>query len=205
MDIELAVDAMEMAEHVDLLVLFSGDGDFRSSCRGHSAQGRPGRGGVDDIDPTADGRRRTAATGRRVHRFGPANSADRSRPWRAAGAGGEPPAGAICARPAAGRRAGARIGALQAPSAIAFDVGPSRDCAACPRLVEYRDANRAAFPDWSNAPVPSFGKASARLLIVGLAPGLRGANRTGRPFTGDYAGDLLYADVAAVRLRFRRL
>ncbi|MGA8712537.1 MAG: uracil-DNA glycosylase [Roseiarcus sp.] len=81
---------------------------------------------------------------------------------------------------------------MQAPSAIAFDVGPSRDCAACPRLVEYRDANRAAFPDWSNAPVPSFGKASARLLIVGLAPGLRGANRTGRPFTGDYAGDLLY-------------
>jgi uracil-DNA glycosylase family 4 len=81
---------------------------------------------------------------------------------------------------------------LQPPSTIAFDVGPSRDCAACPRLVQYRDANRAAFPDWSNAPVPSFGETSARLLIVGLAPGLRGANRTGRPFTGDYAGDLLY-------------
>jgi uracil-DNA glycosylase len=75
---------------------------------------------------------------------------------------------------------------------MAFDIGPSRDCSACPRLVEFRDANRAAFPDWSNAPVPSFGEASARLLIVGLAPGLRGANRTGRPFTGDYAGDLLY-------------
>jgi uracil-DNA glycosylase family 4 len=76
---------------------------------------------------------------------------------------------------------------------LAFDVSPSRDCAACPRLVEYREANRAAFPTWSNAPVCSFGQASARLLIVGLAPGLRGANRTGRPFTGDYAGDLLYA------------
>ncbi len=75
---------------------------------------------------------------------------------------------------------------------MAFDIGPSRDCAACPRLVRFREANRAAFPDWSNAPVPSFGEASARLLIVGLAPGLRGANRTGRPFTGDYAGDLLY-------------
>ena len=75
---------------------------------------------------------------------------------------------------------------------MAFDIGPSRDCPACPRLVQFRDANRAAFPDWSNAPVPSFGEASARLLIVGLAPGLRGANRTGRPFTGDYAGDLLY-------------
>ena len=76
---------------------------------------------------------------------------------------------------------------------MAFDVSPPRDCAVCSRLAEYRAANRAAFPDWSNAPVNSFGEASARLLIVGLAPGLRGANRTGRPFTGDYAGDLLYA------------
>jgi uracil-DNA glycosylase family 4 len=75
---------------------------------------------------------------------------------------------------------------------VAFDVGPARDCGECPRLVRFREANRAAFPDWSNAPVPSFGEASARLLIVGLAPGLKGANRTGRPFTGDYAGDLLY-------------
>jgi uracil-DNA glycosylase len=76
---------------------------------------------------------------------------------------------------------------------LAFDVSPPRDCAACSRLAEYREANRVAFPGWSNAPVSSFGEASARLLIVGLAPGLRGANRTGRPFTGDYAGDLLYA------------
>jgi uracil-DNA glycosylase len=75
---------------------------------------------------------------------------------------------------------------------MAFDVSPPRDCCACPRLAEYRAANRSAYPDWSNAPVESFGAASARLLIVGLAPGLRGANRTGRPFTGDYAGDLLY-------------
>ena len=70
--------------------------------------------------------------------------------------------------------------------------GPERDCALCPRLVEFRHANRAAFPDFHNAPVPSFGPLSARLLIVGLAPGLKGANRTARPFTGDYAGDLLY-------------
>jgi uracil-DNA glycosylase family 4 len=75
---------------------------------------------------------------------------------------------------------------------MAFDVGPPRDCMACPRLAEFRAANRAAFPDWFNGPVPSFGPPDARLLIVGLAPGLRGANRTGRPFTGDYAGDLLY-------------
>jgi uracil-DNA glycosylase family 4 len=69
---------------------------------------------------------------------------------------------------------------------------PARDCALCPRLVAYRAANRAAHPDWFNAPVPSFGDLDARLLVVGLAPGVRGANRTGRPFTGDFAGVLLY-------------
>jgi len=70
---------------------------------------------------------------------------------------------------------------------------PPSDCPLCPRLAEFRATQRAAHPDWFNAPVPPFGTASAELLIVGLAPGLRGANRTGRPFTGDYAGDLLYA------------
>jgi len=63
----------------------------------------------------------------------------------------------------------------------------------CPRLVAFRQQNRAKEPLWHNAPVPSFGGDDARLLIVGLAPGLKGANRTGRPFTGDFAGDLLYA------------
>ena len=67
-----------------------------------------------------------------------------------------------------------------------------RDCARCPRLVAYRAANQRAEPAWFNGPAPSFGDANARLLIVGLAPGRTGANRTGRPFTGDYAGDLLY-------------
>ncbi len=69
---------------------------------------------------------------------------------------------------------------------------PGRDCALCPRLKAFRDDWRDREPTWFNAPVASFGPASARILIVGLAPGLRGANRTGRPFTGDYAGDLLY-------------
>jgi uracil-DNA glycosylase family 4 len=69
---------------------------------------------------------------------------------------------------------------------------PGRDCALCPRLVAYREANRAANPSWFNAPVPSFGLLEAGLLVVGLAPGVRGANRTGRPFTGDFAGVLLY-------------
>jgi uracil-DNA glycosylase family 4 len=70
---------------------------------------------------------------------------------------------------------------------------PGRNCPRCPRLVAFRKEWRTREPSWFNAPVPSFGPVDARLLIVGLAPGLRGANRTGRPFTGDYAGDLLYA------------
>ncbi|MBE7210666.1 MAG: uracil-DNA glycosylase [Gluconacetobacter diazotrophicus] len=69
---------------------------------------------------------------------------------------------------------------------------PPRDCPLCPRLAAYRDVNRAAEPGWWNAPVPSWGPRDARLLVLGLAPGVRGANRTGRPFTGDYAGTLLY-------------
>jgi uracil-DNA glycosylase len=69
---------------------------------------------------------------------------------------------------------------------------PPADCALCPRLVDLRQRSRAAFPDWHNAPVASFGDRRARLLVVGLAPGLRGANRTGRPFTGDGAGEILY-------------
>jgi uracil-DNA glycosylase len=70
---------------------------------------------------------------------------------------------------------------------------PAADCQLCPRLAVFRADNRRAFPDWHNAPVASFGDPTARLLIVGLAPGLRGANRTGRPFTGDHAGEILYA------------
>ncbi|WKW50379.1 uracil-DNA glycosylase [Rhodomicrobium lacus] len=69
---------------------------------------------------------------------------------------------------------------------------PEPDCLFCPRLADFRRVNKAGHPDWFNAPVPSFGSPDASLLIVGLAPGLRGANRTGRPFTGDYAGVLLY-------------
>ena len=69
---------------------------------------------------------------------------------------------------------------------------PPRDCPLCPRLVAYRRENQAQHPDWFNGPAPSFGDKDARLLIVGLAPGRKGANRTGRPFTGDYAGTLLF-------------
>lgn len=73
-----------------------------------------------------------------------------------------------------------------------MESAPPPDCPLCPRLVAFRQHWRALKPNWHNAPVPSFLGADVRLLIVGLAPGLQGANRTGRPFTGDWAGDLLY-------------
>ena len=74
---------------------------------------------------------------------------------------------------------------------------PPRDCPLCPRLVEYRAENRRAHPDWWNGPAPSFGDLKARLLVLGLGPGRQGANRTGRPFTGDFAGVLLYETLIA--------
>jgi uracil-DNA glycosylase family 4 len=77
------------------------------------------------------------------------------------------------------------------------DLEPARDCPLCPRLQAYRTVSRTAEPLWHNAPVASFGPLDARLLVVGLAPGLKGANRTGRPFTGDYAGELLYQTLLA--------
>jgi uracil-DNA glycosylase family 4 len=79
------------------------------------------------------------------------------------------------------------------PGAALLATEPDRNCPLCPRLADFRAQARAREPSWFNSPVPSFGDPDARLLIVGLAPGLQGANRTGRPFTGDYAGDLLYA------------
>lgn len=78
---------------------------------------------------------------------------------------------------------------LQVPPPVSE---PLRDCPLCPRLVAYRRANQAEHPDWFNGPAPSFGDPDARLLVAGLAPGRTGANRAGRPFTGDFAGVLLY-------------
>ena len=86
------------------------------------------------------------------------------------------------------------------------EAEPPRDCPLCPRLRDFRDVWREREPTWHNAPVPTFtppdGDETVRLLIVGLAPGLRGANRTGRPFTGDYAGVLLYDTL--IRFGFAR-
>lgn len=71
-------------------------------------------------------------------------------------------------------------------------ICPKQDCALCPRLVAYREENKRKFPSYYNGSVPPFGALDAKILIVGLAPGLNGANQTARPFTGDYAGDVLY-------------
>lgn len=92
----------------------------------------------------------------------------------------------------------------EAGAGPAFGPEAPPQCPLCPRLAAFRDANRAAHPDWFNGAVPSFGpaegEAAVRLLIIGLAPGLEGANRTGRPFTGDWAGDLLYATLLSAGL-----
>jgi len=77
---------------------------------------------------------------------------------------------------------------------------PPRDCPLCPRLVAYRHANQEIHPDWFNGPVPSLGDPDASILVVGMAPGVKGANRTGRPFTGDHAGILLYETLIRFRL-----
>ncbi len=82
---------------------------------------------------------------------------------------------------------------------------PAKNCPLCPRLVAFRQENSHAHPDWFNGAVPSFGRDTARLLIVGLAPGLKGANRTGRPFLGDYAGELLYRTLLKLGLASGRL
>ncbi len=76
------------------------------------------------------------------------------------------------------------------------ETEPPHDCPLCPRLVAFRELLQAQHPDWWNAPVPAFGDPQGWLAIAGLAPGMHGANRTGRPFTGDYAGDLLFATLA---------
>ena len=88
------------------------------------------------------------------------------------------------------------------PPEAAAVAEPPPDCPLCPRLVAYRHENEQRDPSWFNGAVPSFGDPEARLLVVGLAPGRMGANRTGRPFTGDYAGVLLYETL--LKLGFAR-
>lgn len=81
-----------------------------------------------------------------------------------------------------------------------LDYVAPKNCRNCPRLASYIDSYKQDYPDWHNAPVPSFGSRDAPILILGLAPGLRGANATGRPFTGDFAGKILYPTL--IKLKF---
>ena len=210
MDIELAVHAMEIAPHVDHIVLFSGDGDFRSLVEAIQRKGvRVTVVSTISTQPpmVADELRRQADIfldivelqskigrdpGERASR--PPRD-DRARDDRGGERSQHPQ---FLQRPLAPQRAGAADEDFDEKTETSRPTRPGRaepprDCPLCPRLVAFREQWRAKEPDWFNAPVHSFGPIDARLLIVGLAPGLRGANRTGRPFTGDYAGDLLYA------------
>ncbi len=227
MDIELAVDAMEIAEHIDHMVLFSGDGDFRSLVEAMQRRGvRVTVVSTISTQPpmVADELRRQADIFLDIVELQPKIGRDPAE--RARGAR-EPrerhpaiPAAqhdaAACPAGAGVRRRFRGLDGCSAPMPGASTKSsraitksatskPGRDCPLCPRLKAFREDWRGREPDWFNAPVPSFGPANARLLIVGLAPGLHGANRTGRPFTGDYAGDLLYETLRAVRLHPRQL
>ena len=211
MDIELAVDAMEMASYLDHVVLFSGDGDFRRLTEALQRTGlRVTVVSTIRTQPPmiADELRRQADTFLELNELSPYIA----REHRAGGRGRRRRRTTKTTRRRARRAAfGAllpeRLSQPRDPPAArrACVRAPPADCPLCPRLAAFRAANRRAFPDWHNAPVASFGDPAARLLIVGLAPGLRGANRTGRPFTGDHAGEILYATLLPLRLRARRL
>jgi uncharacterized LabA/DUF88 family protein len=187
MDIELAVDVMRLCDSLDHIVLFSGDGDFRSLVEAVQERGR--RVTVISTLATrpamvADDLRRQADQFIDIMDLKPAIGRDPAE--RECAVSAWTPAGTSRTSPKS--EAAWRTWPVTSPP---MPEAPY-DCPLCPRLVAFRTDQRAAHPDWFNGPVASFGDPAARLLIVGLAPGLRGANRTGRPFTGDFAGDLLY-------------
>ena len=196
MDIELTVDALELADVVDHYVIFSGDGDFRTLVEALQRRGRK----VSIVSTMAsqppmisDDLRRQADHFIDLMTLKNEVGRDPSeRPVR--------------------RPEPAEVEEddyLTAAALAAAPAEPDRDCPLCPRLHDFIADWRQREPSWFNAPVPTFlppeGEDAVRLLIVGLAPGLRGANRTGRPFTGDYAGDLLYSHADRARLCARRV
>src|SRR5262249_7973451 len=205
MDIELTVDAMRLVEHLDHVILFTGDGDFRALVAALQLRGR--RVSVvstlqtqppmvaDELRRQSDQFIDLADLEDQICRDPATRPAPGTRmpPRRPVPS----PAPATLDYPdeeedvrcgsCAPRRGSVRMTASEAVAEA------RRDCQMCPRLVSFRASNRAVEPNWHNGAVASFGSPLGRLLIVGLAPGRKGANRTGRPFTGDFAGDLLYA------------
>ena len=185
MDIELAIDMLEMAQHIDHAILFSGDGDFRRLVEAVQRKGvRVSVVSTIRSSPpmVSDDLRRQADNFIELQDLAPSIMRNHHV------------------------REDAQPRAHRSPSTRRDHSVPrrlSRRGTARSARVSRLSGRRSgiAHPEWFNAPVPSFGDDAAELLIVGLAPGLRGANRTGRPFTGDYAGGLLYADVAKIRLR----
>ncbi len=182
MDIELAIDVMEMSERVDHIVIFSGDGDFRKLVESVQRRGR--RVSVCSTIRTqppmvADELRRQADNFIELEELKPMIMREGGRPAHAPGA--EPSGKRV--------RSGLQAGQLRLGGPMEQPHQPPRWTVRCVRgWLIFAEQNRAAHPDFFNNPVPSFGAMDAKLLIVGLAPGLKGANRTGRPFTGDYAG-----------------
>src|SRR3546814_299670 len=162
--------------------------------RGGAAEGPPGNRGFDPALTATDDRRRVASAGGQLRRpCGYAIPDCQATAGRPCTQRRSPAPGGLSRRPL--RRRGERLlrrRSSLAPGPSMSAIEPPPNCSRCARLVAFREANRAAFPTFHNAPVPPFGSLDARLLVVGLAPGLKGANQTGRPFTGDYAGDLLY-------------
>ena len=189
MDIELTVDALELADVVDHYVIFSGDGDFRTLVEALQRRGRKVSDRLDHGLAAADDLRRSAPPGRPFHRPDDAEGRSRPRPVRAAGAP---------ARAGRSRRGRFLTAAALVAAASPNPAATARSARGC--MISSPTGGERE-PAWFNAPVPTFlppeGEDAVRLLIVGLAPGLRGANRTGRPFTGDYAGDLLYRTLIA--------
>ena len=191
------------------MVLFSGDGDFRSLVEAMQRRGvRVTVVSTISTQPpmVADELRRQADIFLDIVELQPKIGRDPAE--RAAREPREPrgaPYAAVPAAqhgPAACRRRRAPTTTISTTRSIVrcrrsvAAARPGRDCPLCPRLKAFRDDWRGRKPGWFNAPVAVLRAGDARLLIVGLAPGLQGANRTGRPFTGDYAGDLLYATLA---------
>ena len=218
MDIELAVDAMEIAPHIDHMVLFSGDGDFRSLVEAMQRKGvRVTVVSTISTQPpmVADELRRQADMFLDIVEL---QRQDRPRPRRAPAARAartrardrdhtpqflqrhapRRSAPAPCGR----RLRGLIAGAAASPRTL---DRARRDCPLCPRLVAFREAWRAREPAWFNAPVPSFGPLDARLLIVGLAPGLHGANRTGPAVHRRLCRRPALRDADRIRLRARRV